>query len=98
MTVIIGYNVYIISYYGLQEKKLDYRKKEWTTGKKDLRAMKLFMQFLHHPSLCHGYFMALHSFLNLWFWNIPIRLSFNVWPSLVDGDEQGITTRVPTMM
>jgi hypothetical protein len=36
--------------------------------------------------------------LNLWFWNIPIRLSFNVWPSLVDGDEQQIATRVPAML
>lgn len=70
---------------------MDYRKK-------DLRAMKLVMQFLDHHRLCHGYFMALHSFLNLWFWNIPIRLSFNVWPSLVDGDEQRIATRVPAML
>jgi hypothetical protein len=38
------------------------------------------------------------SFLNMWFWNIPIRLSFHVWPSLVDGDEHGIATRVPAMM
>jgi hypothetical protein len=70
---------------------MDYRKK-------DLRAMKLVMQFLDHHCLCHGYFMALHSFLNLWFWNIPIRLSFNAWPSLVDGDKQRIATRVQAMM
>jgi hypothetical protein len=72
---------------------MDYRKK-------DLRAMKLVMQFLDHHRLCHGYFTAAapHSFLNLWFWNIPIRLSFNGWPSLVDGDEQRITTRVPAML
>ena len=70
---------------------MDYRKK-------DLRAMKLFMQFLDHHSLCHGYFMALHSFLNLWFWKVPVRLIFNVWLSLVDGDEQRIATRVPAML
>ena len=60
--------------------------------------IELVMQFLDHHRLCYGYFMVLHSFLNLWFWNIPIRLSFNVWPSLVDGDEQGIATRVPAIM
>jgi hypothetical protein len=38
---------------------------EWTTGKKKLRAMNLVMQLLDHHSLCHGYFTALHSFLNL---------------------------------
>jgi hypothetical protein len=70
---------------------MDYRKK-------DLLAMKLVMQFLGHHHLCHGYFTAPHSFLNLWFWIIPIRLSFNVWPSLVDGDEQRIATRVPAML
>jgi hypothetical protein len=36
--------------------------------------------------------------MKLWFWNIPIRLSFNVWPCLVDGDEQRIATRVPAML
>ncbi len=60
--------------------------------------MKVVMQFLDHHSLCHCYFMAPHSFLNLWFWNIPIRLSFNVWVSLVDGDKQKIATRVPAML
>ncbi len=66
--------------------------------KKDLRAMKLVMQFLDHHRLCHVYFTAPHSFLNLWFWNIPFPQSFNVWPSLVDGDEQRIATRVPAML
>jgi hypothetical protein len=66
--------------------------------KKYLRAMKLVMQFLDHHSLCLGYFMVLHSFLNLWFWNIPILLRFNAWPSLVDGDEQRIATRVLAML
>jgi hypothetical protein len=70
---------------------MDYRKK-------DLLAMKQVMQFLGHHCLCHGYFMAQHSFLNLWFWNTPIWLSFDVWLSLVDGDEQGIATRVPAML
>ena len=65
---------------------------------KEIAGMKLVIQFLDHHRLCHGYFTAPHSFLSLWFWNIPIRLSFNVWPSLVDGDEQGIATRVPAMM
>jgi hypothetical protein len=60
--------------------------------------MKLVMQFLDHHRLCHCYFTALHSFLNLWFWNILIRLSFKVWPSLVNGDEQRITTLVPVML
>jgi hypothetical protein len=60
--------------------------------------MKVVMLFLYHHRLCQGYFTAPHSFLNLWFWNIPILLSFNVWQSLVDGDKQRITTRVPVML
>jgi hypothetical protein len=70
---------------------MDYREK-------DLHSMKLVMQFLGHHRLCHYYFTAPHSFLKLWFWNIPIQLSFNVWPSLVGGDEQRIATRVPAML
>ena len=69
---------------------------EWTKSKKSLRPMKIDMQFLDHHRLCHGYFTAPHSSLNLWFWNIPtsIRLCFKVWTSLVDGYEQQIATRV----
>ncbi len=71
---------------------------EWTTGKNHSRAKKVVMQFFDHHSLCHGYFTARHSFLNLWFWNIPIGLRCNVLPSLVDGDEQRIATRAPAML
>ncbi len=69
----------------------------WTTGN-ICRQWK--QQFLDHRRLCHGYFTAPHGFLNLWFWNIPIqvRLSFNVWPSLVDGDKQLIATHLPAML
>jgi hypothetical protein len=71
---------------------------ESTKGEKYMRAMKVNMQFLDHHSLCQDYFTAQHSFLNLWFRNIPTLLSFNVCPSLVDGDEQQIATRVPAML
>jgi hypothetical protein len=70
----------------------------WTKGKKYMRAMKVNMHFLDHHRLCHGNFTVPHSSLNLWFRKIPIWLSFNVWPSLVDGDEQRIATHVPAML
>jgi hypothetical protein len=42
---------------------------------------------------CNCRFELMLPKVNLWFWNIPIRLSFNVWPSLVDGDEQRVCWR-----
>jgi hypothetical protein len=71
---------------------------EWTTGKRFAGNKTGYAVSRSPPPLCHYYFTAPHSFLNLWFWNIPIWLRFNVWPSLVDGDEQQITTRVPVML
>jgi hypothetical protein len=56
----------------------------------------ILSNFLMLTSNAFGNLMLLK--VNLWFWNIPVRLSFNVWPSLVDRDEQRIATRVPAML
>ena len=69
---------------GLQEKRFAGNETGYAVSRSPQPLSRLF----------HG----LHSFLNLWFWNIPIRLSFNVWSSLVDGDEERITTRVLAML